>query len=274
MGSKVRLDQHLTDAGYFETKNKAKAAIMAGIVFVDGHRVDKAGTKIYAEDSQIKIKGDVCPYVSRGGYKLEKAVQVFDLDLSNFQVLDVGASTGGFTDCALQHGARQVYAVDVGYGQLAWSLRQDPRVEVIERSNIRYMTEKELPCTFDLVTIDVSFISLNIVIPASRRFMKPGGEMMALIKPQFEAGRERVGRNGVVKDPLIHQDVIEKVIQMVNQENLQVVDLSYSPITGAEGHNIEFLIYLRDGLTVEGFDLDKIHQVISEAHANLRPEKR
>ncbi len=270
MAKKVRLDQLLADNGYFETRNKAKAAIMAGLIFIDGQRIDKAGTKI-DPDSEIKVKGEYCPYVSRGGFKLEKAIKVFDLNLTDYQVLDVGASTGGFTDCALQNGAKQVSAVDVGYGQLAWRLRQDPRVIVIERTNIRHMTEDDLPQTFDLVTIDVSFISLKIVIPASRRFLKPGGEMVALIKPQFEAGRERVGKNGVVKDPAVHKDVIEKIIHMVNKENLQVVDLSFSPITGAEGHNIEFLIYLKDGLEIEGFEEERISQVIEKAHTKLRP---
>lgn len=268
MAQKVRLDQHLTDGGYYDTRTKAKAAIMAGLVVVNGQRIDKAGTMIDPA-SQIAIKGQHCPYVSRGGFKLEKAIREFGLNLENYQVLDVGASTGGFTDCALQNGARQVYALDVGYGQLAWSLRQDPRVVVIERANIRHMTEDELPRTFDLVTIDVSFISLNIVIPASRRFMKTGGEMMALIKPQFEAGRERVGKNGVVKDSAVHLDVIEQVIQMVNRENLQVVGLSYSPITGAEG-NIEFLLYVKDGLVTEGFDQATIAEIISKAHEALK----
>ncbi len=271
MAKKVRLDQLLTDEGYYETRSKAKSAIMAGVVFIDGNRVDKAGTNIDPE-SQITIKGEHCPFVSRGGFKLEKAIEVFGLDLKDYKVLDVGASTGGFTDCALQNGAIKVYAVDVGYGQLAWRLRQDPRVVVIERTNIRHMTEDDLPSDFDLVTIDVSFISLGIVIPASRKFLKPGGEMMALIKPQFEAGREKVGKNGVVKDPEIHKDVIEKIIKMVNQENLHVVDLSFSPITGAEGHNIEFLIYLKDGLQNDEFDEQRICQVIKKAHATLKPK--
>ncbi|AZR73517.1 RNA methyltransferase [Anoxybacter fermentans] len=270
MPQKIRLDQHLTEAGYFESRNKAKAAIMAGLVFVDGRRIDKPGTKIDPE-SEIIIKGEYCPYVSRGGFKLEKAIQVFDLDVTDYKVMDVGASTGGFTDCLLQHGARQVYAVDVGYGQLAWSLRNDPRVVVMERTNIRYLTKDDLPEIFDLVTIDVSFISLKIVIPAARQFLKPGGEMVALIKPQFEAGREKVGKKGVVKDPTIHKDVIGEIIQMVNKEDLQVVDLSYSPITGAEGHNIEFLIYLKDGLKVKGFDEAKIDRIVSKAHAELKP---
>lgn len=268
MAQKVRLDQYLTDNGFFESRTRAKAAIMAGQVLVKGQRVDKAGTMIDPA-SEVSVKGQHCPYVSRGGFKLEKAIQQFALNLQDDLVLDVGASTGGFTDCALQHGARQVYALDVGYGQLAWSLRQDPRVVVIERANIRHMTEEDLPTTFDLITIDVSFISLNIVIPASRRFLKPGGEMIALIKPQFEAGRERIGKNGVVKEREVHQDVIEQVIRMVNTEGLQVQDLSFSPITGAEG-NIEFLIYLRDVVQTAGFDQAKIEQVISEAHTRLK----
>lgn len=274
MAKKVRLDQHLTEKGYFESRSKAKAAIMAGLVLVKGQRIDKAGTEIDPE-SEITVKGDYCPYVSRGGYKLEKAIQGFGLNLQDKQVLDVGASTGGFTDCALQNGARQVYAVDVGYGQMAWSLRQDPRVVVIERANIRYMTEDELPVAFDLVVIDVSFISLNIVIPASRRFLKPGGEMMALIKPQFEAGRGRVGKNGVVKDPDVHHEVIMQTIELAGRENLQVAGLSFSPITGAEG-NIEFLIYLKDVRELSGdglgeqFDPAKITEVIASAHATLK----
>lgn len=269
MAKKIRLDVHLTEEEYFPSRNKAKGAIMAGIVFVNGERIDKAGTKIDPE-SEIEIKGEHCPYVSRGGYKLEKAIEAFNLDLTDYKMLDVGASTGGFTDCALQNGACQVYALDVGYGQLAWKLRQDSRVEVIERTNIRYLTKDDLPEVFDIVTIDVSFISLSIVIPASRRFLKHEGEMVALIKPQFEAGRDKVGKNGVVKDPEIHKEVIEKVIGLVNETDLQVVDLSYSPITGASGHNIEFLIYLKDGLKDEGYSESKIDKVISEAHADLK----
>lgn len=274
MAKKVRLDQHLTEGGYFESRSKAKAAIMAGLVLVNGQRIDKAGTEINPE-SEITVKGDYCPYVSRGGYKLAKAIREFDLNLQDYQVLDVGASTGGFTDCALQNGARQVYAVDVGYGQMAWSLRQDPRVVVIERANIRYMTEAELPATFDLVVIDVSFISLGIVIPASRRFLKPGGEMVALIKPQFEAGRGRVGKNGVVKDADVHHEVIVQTMELAERENLQVLGLSLSPITGAEG-NIEFLIYLKDvqdDLEASGgveFEPAKIPEVIASAHATLK----
>lgn len=268
MAQKVRLDQYLTDQGYFETRSRAKAAIMAGQVLVKGQRIDKAGTMI-DPTSEVTVKGQHCPYVSRGGFKLEKAIREFHLNLQDAQVLDVGASTGGFTDCALQNGARQVYALDVGYGQLAWSLRQDPRVVVIERANIRHMTEDDLPTTFDLITIDVSFISLQIVIPASRRFLKAGGEMVALIKPQFEAGRERVGKNGVVKEPEVHRDVITQVIQMVNTEGLQVQALSFSPITGAEG-NIEFLLYLQDGVRTEGLDLTMVEQVISDAHSRLK----
>lgn len=266
--AKVRLDQHLITQGHFETRNKARAAIMAGIIFVNDQRIDKAGTKIDSS-SKITIKGDHCPYVSRGGLKLEQAIQSFQLNLTDYRVLDVGASTGGFTDCALQHGAKQVYAVDVGYGQLAWSLRQDPRVQVIERTNIRYLSPDDLPKTFDLVTIDVSFISLKIVIPAARQFLRPAGSMVLLLKPQFEAGRERVGKNGVVRDPRVHFQVISEIVQLANREDLQVLDLAYSPITGAAGHNIEFLLYLSDGLENTGFSVDKIEQVIEKAHQEL-----
>ena len=266
--AKVRLDQHLITRGHFQTRTKAQAAIMAGMVFVNDQCIDKAGTKI-DPGSKITIKGDLSPYVSRGGFKLEKAIQSFNLKLANYQVLDVGASTGGFTDCALQHGAKQVYAVDVGYGQLAWSLRQDSRVQVLERTNIRYLSPDDLPKTFDLVTIDVSFISLKIVIPVARRFLKPAGLMVVLLKPQFEAGRERVGKNGVIRDPKIHSQVIFEMIQLANQEKLQVLDLTFSPITGAVGHNIEFLLYLRDGLEDPGFAEDKIEQVIEKAHHEL-----
>lgn len=268
MAQKIRLDQCLTEQGYFASRNKARAAIMAGLVYINGQRIDKAGTKV-DPGSQITIKGEVLPYVSRGGLKLAKAIQSFHLNLTDYQVLDIGASTGGFTDCALQNGASKVYAVDVGYGQLAWSLRQDPRVVVLERTNMRYVTKELLPENFDLITIDVSFISLKIIIPVARRFLKSGGEIVALIKPQFEAGRERVGKNGVVRDLAVHNDVIQEIIQMVNEVGLEVADLSYSPITGAEGHNIEFLIYLKDGLVNKGFSLEKVNQVIKEAHAEL-----
>lgn len=240
---KERLDVLLVEQGYFESREKAKAAIMAGLVLVDEEPVDKAGTKI-PRSAKIKVKGAIHPYVSRGGLKLEKALREFAIDLSDAVMLDIGASTGGFTDCALQNGAAYVYAIDVGYNQLDWSLRSDSRVHVMERMNFRYMEPKDLAGpqpTF--ASIDVSFISLKLILPPLQRMLAEGGETVALIKPQFEAGKEKVGKSGVIRDSGVHEEVIVSVLGFAQETGFRVKGLTYSPIKGGEG-NIEFLAYL------------------------------
>ena len=240
--SKQRIDILLVEKGFFESREKAKASIMAGIVYVDNQKVDKAGEEV-KEDAVIEVRGNACPYVSRGGLKLEKAVNNFGLILQDKICMDMGASTGGFTDCMLKNGAQKVYAVDVGYGQLDWKLRTDERVVFMERTNVRYLTENEVPDKLDFVSIDVSFISLTKVLPVAYNLTSENGEVVCLIKPQFEAGREQVGKKGVVRDSKVHQEVIEKVINFSKELGFKIKNLSFSPIKGPEG-NIEFLLYL------------------------------
>jgi 23S rRNA (cytidine1920-2'-O)/16S rRNA (cytidine1409-2'-O)-methyltransferase len=240
---KERLDILLVEQGYFESREKAKAAIMAGLVLVDEEPVDKAGTKI-PRSASVKVKGAIHPYVSRGGLKLEKALREFSIDLKGAVMLDIGASTGGFTDCALQNGAASVYAIDVGYNQLDWSLRNDARVHVMERMNFRYMEPKDLTGPVPtFASIDVSFISLKLILPPLRKLLAEGGETVALIKPQFEAGKEKVGKSGVIRDPGVHEEVIVTVLGFAQETGFRVKGLTYSPIKGGEG-NIEFLAYL------------------------------
>ncbi|MGO4107368.1 TlyA family RNA methyltransferase [Paenibacillus sp. YAF4_2] len=239
---KERIDVLLVERGFYESREKAKAAVMAGLVLVNNEPVDKGGMKIPRE-AEIKVKGAVHPYVSRGGLKLEKAIRSFEIDLTDRVMLDIGASTGGFTDCALQNGASFVYAIDVGYNQLDWSLRQDERVCVMERTNFRYTQPSDLegpPPTF--ATIDVSFISLKLILPALSGLLSVGSGIVALIKPQFEAGREKVGKSGVVREPSVHQEVLVKVLRAAAELGYKLQDLTFSPITGGEG-NIEFLAY-------------------------------
>jgi len=245
MSEKKRLDVILVEKGFFESREKAKASIMAGIVFVDEQKVDKAGEMIL-DTANVEVRGNVCPYVSRGGLKLAKAVKEFGIDLSDKVCMDIGASTGGFTDCMLQNGAKKVFSVDVGYGQFAWKLRQDERVICMERTNIRYVTKDDIKEELDFASIDVSFISLTKVLPVAFSLTKDSGEVVALIKPQFEAGREQVGKKGVVRDSNVHKEVIEKVINFSNEIGFGVKNLSFSPIKGPEG-NIEFLVYLYKG---------------------------
>ena len=244
MKNKERLDVLLVERGLIETREKAKRAIMAGLVYTNEERLDKPGEKVKI-DIPLNIKGNVLPYVSRGGLKLEKALKVFDVDVENKVLLDIGSSTGGFTDCALQNGAKMSYALDVGYNQLAWKLRQDERVIVMERTNFRYVTpadlSREMP---NFATIDVSFISLTLILPVLKTLLIPGSDIIALVKPQFEAGREQVGKKGIVRDEKVHLQVIEKIINFSIKEGYVVKDLSYSPITGGDG-NIEFLLHLR-----------------------------
>ncbi len=242
---KERLDVILTERGLFTSREKAKAAIMSGMVYINGQKEDKAGTAFYDdEDLDIEIRGRALPYVSRGGLKLEKALSAFDIVLKGLCCMDIGASTGGFTDCMLKAGAAKVYAVDVGHGQLDWKLRNDSRVVCMEKTNIRYVKPEDIGEAMDFASCDVSFISLSKVLPAARPLLKGGGEMVCLIKPQFEAGREEVGKHGVVRDIAVHKKVIAEVCETAKREGFQIKGLDYSPIKGPEG-NIEYLIYLK-----------------------------
>ena len=264
---KIRLDQYLCQNGYAQSRERAKALIMSGIVFVNEQKVDKAGEMI-AEDAKVEVRGHDIGYVSRGGLKLEKAMQVFPMRPDGKVCMDIGASTGGFTDCMLKNGAVKVYAVDVGYGQLAWSLRNDPRVVCLERTNARYLTDEQVPEPLDFVSIDVSFISLRLILPAVHELLKARGHIVCLVKPQFEAGREKVGKKGVVREPAVHLEVLEQFLVHAKESNFTVLGLTYSPIRGPEG-NLEYLGYLEKGLWgVPEFDLkalvEESHQVLNE----------
>lgn len=269
--SKQRLDVLLVERGLIETREKAKRAIMAGLVFSNETRLDKPGEKV-SVDIPLKVKGNQMPYVSRGGLKLEKALKTFELSVKDKTLLDIGASTGGFTDCALQHGATMSYALDVGYNQLAWKLRQDDRVVVMERTNFRYVTPEDFPGEKpDFASIDVSFISLRLILPVLKKLLVPHSDVVALIKPQFEAGKEQVGKKGIVRDPVIHEEVIHKIKDMAIKEGYEVIDISFSPITGGEG-NIEFLIHLKwEGGQDTGMDKSRVTaaDVVREAHEHL-----
>ncbi|WP_346354188.1 TlyA family RNA methyltransferase [Azotosporobacter soli] len=268
---KKRLDVLLHEKNLVPSREKAKAYIMAGKVRVAGRMADKAGMLVDVT-ADIQVLRDEINYVSRGGLKLEKALDAFSLDLTDIVMFDVGASTGGFTDCALQHNAKRVYAIDVGYGQLAWSLRTDPRVVCMERTNIRHVQPEEMPELADFISIDVAFISLNIVMPAVFRLMKPSAGLVALIKPQFEAGREKVGKKGVVRDPAVHIEVISNVLANAKLLGLQLMGISYSPIKGPEG-NIEYLAYWKketsdQDILLEGSE-QEIKAVVNAAHGTL-----
>ena len=268
MSSKRRLDVALVERGLAETRQKAQATIMSGVVYVNGQKVDKAGYPV-AEDAEIEVRGNALPYVSRGGLKLEKAMREFSLRLDGCVCADIGASTGGFTDCMLQNGAAKVYAVDVGYGQLDWKLRGDPRVVCLERTNARYLTHEQVPDELDFASIDVSFISLRLILPAVGGLLKEGGHVACLVKPQFEAGREKVGKKGVVRDPSVHQEVLEHFLEQAKENGFTVLALTYSPIRGPEG-NIEYLGYLQKGgaEASENIDLD-INLIVNASHEAL-----
>jgi 23S rRNA (cytidine1920-2'-O)/16S rRNA (cytidine1409-2'-O)-methyltransferase len=240
---------------------------MSGIVFVDGERADKPGT-IYKEDCAIEIKGKTIPYVSRGGLKLEKAITEFNIELTDLTCVDVGASTGGFTDVMLKNGAKKVYSVDVGYGQLAWELRNDPRVICMERTNFRYITKEQISEPLDFGSADVSFISLKLILPPLKALLKPDGKVVCLVKPQFEAGRSKVGKKGVVRDPKVHEEVIDSIIPFAEGLGFSVADLSFSPITGPEG-NIEYLLYLINGDIEKKTEIN-VSDVVNSAHAKHR----
>ena len=240
--SKIRLDQFVFDRGYAESRERAKAIVMSGSVYINGRKADKPGMAV-SPDSELEVRGTPLKYVSRGGLKLEKALQVFPVSAKGKCCIDCGASTGGFTDVLLQNGALRVYSVDVGYGQLAWKLRQDERVINLERCNLRYLTEEQIPEPLDLAVMDVSFISIRLILPVVRQFLKPEADYICLIKPQFEAGREQVGKKGVVRDPDVHRAVIETCLEAARRDGYSVMGLDYSPICGPEG-NIEFLCHL------------------------------
>ena len=265
MKVKKRLDVLLTERMYADSRSKAQAIIMSGNVYVDGQKADKPGLS-YEETVDIEVRGAVCPYVSRGGIKLEKALRDFGVNPEGYVCSDSGASTGGFTDCLLQQGAKKVFAIDVGYGQLDWKIRSDERVVVMERTNIRYVTPADLGEPLDLSVIDVSFISLKIVLPAIQALLKPTGQVVCLIKPQFEAGRDKVGKKGVVREPATHQEVLDGFVALANELNFRILGLTYSPVKGPEG-NIEFLGHLTLA-DLPGIEPDTA-QVVAQAHQAL-----
>ena len=262
---KQRLDQLVYELGYTESRERARTTIMSGLVFVNGNRVDKPGTAV-SPDARIEVRGEALPFVSRGGFKLDKALKVFPVDPAGKICLDCGASTGGFTDVLLQHGAARVYAVDVGYGQLAWKLRTDERVVNLERTNLRYVTREQIPDPIDLAVMDVSFISVRLIIPALLPLLKPEADLICLIKPQFEAGREDVGKKGVVRDSEVHVRVVSEILAFAENEGLSVLGLDFSPIRGPEG-NIEYICHLKNcaGLSRT---MD-IRSVVSASHSEL-----
>ena len=267
MKIKKRLDVLLTERLYAETRTKAQAIIMSGNVYVNGQKADKPGMS-FEETVDIEVRGATCPYVSRGGLKLEKALRDFGVDVTGFVCSDSGASTGGFTDCLLQQGASKVFAIDVGYGQLDWKIRSDPRVVVMERTNVRYVTPEQLGEPLDLSVIDVSFISLNIVLPVIKTFLKAGsGQVLCLIKPQFEAGKEKVGKKGVVREPATHKEVLDNFVALADSLEFKILGLTFSPVKGPEG-NIEFLGHLTLA-DVEGIRPDTA-DVVRQAHDTLK----
>ena len=268
MSDKIRLDTAVFEAGYAESREKAKTLIMAGNVYVNNQKADKAGMTIKTTDA-LEVRGATLKFVSRGGLKLDKAMTVFGIDLKDTVCADIGASTGGFTDCMLQNGAAKVYSVDVGYGQLAWKLRSDERVVNLERTNFRYCTKEQIPDTLSFASVDVSFISLSIIIPALVPLMSENGQAVCLIKPQFEAGKEKVGKNGVVRDPSVHKEVVLKIIDVMTENGFSVLGLDYSPIKGPEG-NIEYLIFVEkstEPVVYEGVNADL---VVESSHLSLK----
>lgn len=266
MKIKKRLDVLLVEQGYADTRTKAQAIIMSGQVYVEGQKADKPGTS-YEETVSIEVRGAACPYVSRGGLKLEKALRDFGIKPVDYVCSDSGASTGGFTDCLLQQGAKKVFAIDVGYGQLDWKIRSDSRVVVMERTNVRYVTPEQLGEPLDLSVIDVSFISLKIVLPVIKTFLKATGQVVCLIKPQFEAGKEKVGKKGVVREPETHKEVLDNFVKLANELEFKIMGLTFSPVKGPEG-NIEFLAHLALG-DVMGIVPDT-DDVVTRAHQTLK----
>lgn len=269
MGDKQRIDILLVEKKIFDSREKAKKALMAGLVYVEGQIVDKAGTRIDT-DANIEVRGKGLPYVSRGGFKLEKAIEEFSIDLHRKVTMDVGASTGGFTDCMLQNGANRVFSIDVGYGQLDWKLRQDSRVVCMERTNIRYVKPEDIGERVDFVSIDVAFISLKLVLPVVQKLLRENGEIVFLIKPQFEAGREKVGKNGVIREAETHREVIRDILKFAHEIGITVIGLTYSPITGPKG-NIEFLGFGLNKAPTANLNIDEIaDRVVKKAHKSLK----
>lgn len=267
MIEKKRLDCLIFDSGLAESREKAKAMIMMGNVYVDNQKFDKPGTMLPVE-TKIEVRGETMPYVSRGGLKLEKAMSMFPIDLKDKICMDIGASTGGFTDCMLQNGAKKVYAVDVGYGQLAWKLRTDSRVVNLERTNIRYITAEQVPEKINFASVDVSFISLCLVLPVAREFLTDDAEMVCLIKPQFEAGRGKVGKKGVVRDKAVHAEVIQKICDFVLTNGFSIINYTFSPVKGPEG-NIEYLIHLKKAEQTANHCNVDINDLVNESHMQL-----
>lgn len=267
MAEKIRLDVALHERGFVDSREKAKALIMAGLVYVNGNKQTKAGLSVKPEDC-LELRGEKMPYVSRGGYKLAKAIEEFGLSLEGAVCMDIGASTGGFTDCMLINGADKVYSIDVGYGQLAWKLRQDSRVVNMERTNFRYVTHEQIPEEIDFASVDVSFISLKLIIPVMRELLKNGGKAVCLIKPQFEAGREKVGKNGVVRELSTHIEVVERIYSFVLENGFSVLNLDFSPIKGPQG-NIEYLIYIQKTSEGESYITKSVEEIVTESHRIL-----
>ena len=262
---KVRLDQLVYELGFTDSRERAKTTVMSGLVFVNGQRADKPGMPV-APDAKIEVHGDALPFVSRGGFKLDKALKVFPVDPFGKVCIDCGASTGGFTDVLLQHGAAKVYAVDVGYGQLAWKLRNDERVINLERTNLRYVTGEQIPELMDLAVMDVSFISIKLVLPAVKALLKPDADLICLIKPQFEAGREEVGKKGVVRDRAVHEHVIHSILDLAPEIGLTVMGLDFSPIKGPEG-NIEYICHMKNRVS-EAVSIN-VEAVVTASHEAL-----
>ncbi|WP_054636458.1 TlyA family RNA methyltransferase [Thalassobacillus sp. C254] len=268
---KERLDVLLVEQGFFESRERAKRSIMAGLVYVNDERVDKPGMKVDVQ-APLRVKGELLPYVSRGGLKLEKALSSFNLDVKDKVMLDIGSSTGGFTDCALQNGAKLVYALDVGYNQLAWKLRNDERVVVMERTNFRYVTKEDFSQGApDFATADVSFISLRLILPVLKEILQPESNVCVLIKPQFEAGRDEVGKKGIVREPSIHKKVIQDIVEFAEGIGYHPSGLDYSPVKGGEG-NIEFLLHLlwdQGAAASREINEEKIEQIVYNAHHHM-----
>lgn len=274
---KERLDVLLVKRGFFPSRERAQRSIMAGVVYVDGQRSDKAGTRI-EESAEIEVREEVCPYVSRGGFKLEKSMEVFPINLDGKVCADIGASTGGFTDCMLQNGARKVYAIDVGYGQLAWKLRTDERVVNIEKCNVRYLDPALIEEPIDFISVDVSFISLKLIFPVAKKILRSGGQLVCLVKPQFEAGKEQMkGTGGIMKDPVVHREVIRKVAHYAKENGFEPKGLTYSPVKGTKG-NIEYLLYIEYKMNSENsfgipdnsrYNEDNVESIVEISHLDL-----
>lgn len=267
MSEKMRLDVAVFERGFAETREKAKALIMAGSVYLNGQKALKGGATV-KETDVIEVRGAVNPYVSRGGLKLHKAVASFGLELKDCICMDIGASTGGFTDCMLQNGASKVYSIDVGYGQLAWKLRCDERVVNLERTNFRYVTREQIPDEIDFASVDVSFISLKLILPVMHALLKNGGKSVCLIKPQFEAGKENIGKKGVVRDKAVHADVIAKITEFASENGFAVIDVDFSPIKGPEG-NIEYLMFIEKGEKGEMLWSGSARELADKSHEML-----